>query len=320
MPVTFDGRCVIVTGAGNGLGRAYALEFARRGGFVVVNDPGVDVGGSGGDRGVADHVVAAITEAGGHAVASYDSVATPEGGEAIVETAVSAFGRVDAVVNNAGNRRPHAFADLTAEDFQSVLATHLMGSFYVSQAAYRIMRRNQYGRFVFISSNAGLLGNPYLANYAAAKAGVVGLANVIALEGAEHGILANTVLPMAATPRALQGHGQQTVRGPRAQGGTAGEASNGLRKSRPEDMASLVAALASEACTFTHRVYSYGFGRLSLVFVGMTRGWYPEDPAHVTVEDVLANLATADDREHYVVPLSLQDEQRYIAELAPTAP
>jgi NAD(P)-dependent dehydrogenase (short-subunit alcohol dehydrogenase family) len=317
VPVAFSGRCVIVTGAGNGLGREYALEFARRGACVVVNDPGVAVDGSGGDEAVADRVVAEIIQAGGKAVASYESVASPDGGAAIVETSVASFGRVDAVVNNAGNRRPNAFPDIKPEDLQSVVATHLMGSFYVSQAAYRVMQHNGYGRFVFISSNAGLLGNRNLANYAAAKAGMLGLANVIALEGADHGILANTVLPMAATPRAFQGHGRHTQGAPTGGRPADRHAGNGLRGGRPEDMAPLVVALASEACTFTHRVYSYGYGRLALAFIGMTNGWYPDDPSSVTAEDVLANLVTADDRTHYVVPLSLEEEKRSIAELAP---
>jgi NAD(P)-dependent dehydrogenase (short-subunit alcohol dehydrogenase family) len=318
--VRFDQRCVIVTGAGNGLGRAYAHEFARRGGAVVVNDPGVAIDGSGGDQSVADRVVAEITSSGGRAVPSYDSVATAAGGAAIVDTAMDAFGRVDAVVNNAGNRRPSPFHDMSAENFETVVRTHLFGAFYVSQPAYRHMLAAGYGRFVFISSNAGLLGNPHLSNYSAAKAGMFGLANVIALEGQEHGILANTVLPMAPTPRALQGHARQTS-GSSQVGVEARDNreydESGLPITRPEEMAPLVVALASEACSVTHQVYSYGYGRLAAAFLGVTRGWYPDDQATVTPEDIVGHLSEVDDRTGYVVPLSLRDEKRFIAELAP---
>src|SRR5580698_6879833 len=186
--ITFDGRVAVVTGAGGGLGRTYALEIARRGGKVVVNDLGGSVDGQGGDDAAAQKVVDEIKAAGGEAVPSYASVSTPEGGESIVKTAVDSFGKVDVVINNAGILRDKSFAKLTWEDLDAVLDVHLKGAFYVSQPAFKIMKDNGYGRFVFTSSNAGVFGNFGQANYAAAKMGLVGLSNVLAIEGAKAGI------------------------------------------------------------------------------------------------------------------------------------
>jgi NAD(P)-dependent dehydrogenase (short-subunit alcohol dehydrogenase family) len=193
--MAFKDQVVIVTGAGRGLGRLYAKEIARRGGSVVVNDLGGTMHGEGSDHGVADQVVEEIERAGGVAVASHDSVASPEGGEAIVSTAVERFGRLDAVVSNAGIFQTAEFERLALEDWRRMLNVHLGGSFHVSQPAFRVMKSQGYGRFVFIASSAGLFGQPRSAHYAAAKAGIVGLMNVIAIEGAAHGILANSVLP-----------------------------------------------------------------------------------------------------------------------------
>src|SRR5574342_650066 len=193
--IDFTGQVVIVTGAGRGLGRLYAMEIARRGGSVVVNDLGGTMHGEGSDPSVAGQVVEEIERAGGVAVASHDSVASAEGGEAIVRTAVERFGRLDAVVSNAGIFQTVEFEKLAAEDWRRMLSIHLDGSFHLSQPAFRVMKAQGYGRFVFIASSAGLFGQPQSAHYAAAKAGIVGLTNVVAIEGAAHGILANSVLP-----------------------------------------------------------------------------------------------------------------------------
>ncbi len=193
--IDFTGQAVIVTGAGRGLGRLYALDLAHRGAAVVVNDLGGSMHGDGADTSVADSVVEEIERAGGVAVASHESVDNPEGGEAIVRTAIDRFGRLDAVVSNAGIFNSAPFEDLSQSDWRRMLSVHLDGGFNLSQPAYREMKAAGYGRLVFISSSGGMFGQPLEAHYAAAKAGLVGLANVIAIEGAQHGIIANTVLP-----------------------------------------------------------------------------------------------------------------------------
>ncbi|MDH3518323.1 MAG: SDR family NAD(P)-dependent oxidoreductase, partial [Acidimicrobiia bacterium] len=197
--IAFDNRVAIVTGAGGGLGRAYALDLARRGARVIVNDLGGAVDGTGGGERPADAVVAEIAAAGGEAVADYHSVTSPEGGAALVEKAISAFGTVDVVINNAGILRDKSFANLEWADLDAVLDVHLKGAFYVSQPAFRVMKEKGYGRFVFTSSNSGILGNFGQANYAAAKMGLVGLSNVIAIEGAKYGIRSNVIAPVART-------------------------------------------------------------------------------------------------------------------------
>src|SRR6185503_18222370 len=181
--IEFSGQVAIVTGAGRGLGRLFAIDIARRGGSVVVNDLGGTMHGEGSDASVADQVVEEIERAGGVAVASYESVASPEGGEAIVRTAVDRFGRVDAVVSNAGVFDSVPFDELSPADWRRMLSVHLDGGFYLGQPAFRAMKSRGYGRFVFIVSSAGLFGQPLEAHYAAAKSGLVGLTNVIAIEG-----------------------------------------------------------------------------------------------------------------------------------------
>ena|SRR5271166_1952309 len=181
--IDFAGQVAVVTGGGRGLGRLYALELAGRGASVVVNDLGESVHGEGTDASVADLVVAEIKQAGGVAVASHDSVDSPEGGGAIVETALESFGRLDAIVSNAGIFSSVAVEDLSPTDWGRMSGVHLNGGFYLSQAAYRVMKAQGYGRFVFISSSGGTFGQPLEAHYAAAKAGLVGLSNVVSIEG-----------------------------------------------------------------------------------------------------------------------------------------
>lgn len=197
--VKFDGRVAIVTGAGAGLGKTYAVELAKRGAKVVVNDLGGARDGSGGAHSAADLVVDEIKSAGGEAAPNYDSVATIEGGKNIVKTAVDNFGKVDIVINNAGILRDKSMMKMTEEEWDAVQAVHLKGTFSVTQAAWPIMRESNYGRVVFTSSGAGVYGNFGQANYGAAKMGMVGLMNVLKLEGAKYNILVNTIAPTAAS-------------------------------------------------------------------------------------------------------------------------
>ncbi len=198
-PLRFDDRVAVVTGAGRGLGRAYAHLLAARGAKVVVNDVGGALDGAGVDTGPAAQVVDEITAAGGDAVACTESVATPEGGRAIIETALAHYGRLDVLVHNAGNVRRASLKQMSYEDFDAVLDVHLRGAFHVLRPAFPVMCRAGYGRIVLTSSIGGLYGNQGVANYAAAKAGVIGLSNVAALEGAAEGVRCNVIVPAALT-------------------------------------------------------------------------------------------------------------------------
>lgn len=197
--IRFDDRVAIITGAGAGLGRTYALSLAARGAKVVVNDLGGARDGSGSSSSAADLVVDEIKASGGEAVANYDSVATKEGGENIVKTAVDAFGKVDILINNAGILRDRSFAKLTEEEWDAVIAVHLKGAYCVTQPAFKIMKENAYGRIVNTTSGAGLYGNFGQSNYCAAKMGLVGLMNNICVEGARYNIKCNTIAPVAAS-------------------------------------------------------------------------------------------------------------------------
>ncbi len=297
--IDFSGRVVIVTGAGRGLGRLYAMELARRGASVVVNDIGGTMHGEGSDPGVADHVVEEIERAGGLAVASHDSVATPDGGEAIVRSAVDRFGRVDAVVSNAGIFQTVGFDQLSTTDWRRMLNVHLDGSFHLSQPAFRAMKSQGYGRFVFIGSSAGLFGQPEAAHYAAAKAGLVGLANVIAIEGAQHGILANTVLPFGYSRMVTETVGDRDQ---------LAEESSFLHAIDPELVVPVVVFLASQACELTHQNYSACAGRYARVFVGLGEGWLAEPGSKPTADDVASHVGEISATEPFTVPSSIFDE------------
>ena len=274
--IDFTGQVAVVTGAGRGLGRHYAVELARRGASVVVNDLGGSMGGEGSDATVADEVVAEIIAAGGMAAASHDSVDSPEGGQAIVQIALDQFGRLDAVISNAGIFNSIAFDELTPDDWRRMLGVHLDGGFYLAQPAYRVMKSQGYGRFVFIASSAGMFGQHLEAHYAAAKAGIVGLTNVIALEGAPHGILANTVLPFGLSRMVTE-----TLGDPRAL-----EESGFFKAIRPELVVPIVVYLASRACEFSHQNYSACGGRFARVFIGLGEGWMAEPSSSPTADDI----------------------------------
>jgi len=254
--------------------------------------------GDGADTSIADAVVEEIERAGGVAAASHDSVDSPESGEAIVRTAIDRFGRLDAVVSNAGIFNSVAFEDMSPADWRRMLSVHLDGGFYLSQPAYREMKAAGYGRFVFISSSGGMFGQPMEAHYAAAKAGLVGLANVIAIEGAQHGILANTVLPFGFSRMVTE-----TVGDPKAL-----EETGFLKIIQPELVVPIVAFLASRACEFTHQNYSACAGRFARVFVGLGEGWLAEPDSNPTADDVATHLSEVSATEPFTVPGSIFEE------------
>jgi NAD(P)-dependent dehydrogenase (short-subunit alcohol dehydrogenase family) len=254
--------------------------------------------GDGSDASVADEVVEEIKQAGGQAVASHDSVDSPEGGQAIVDAAVDAFGRVDAVVSNAGIFNSIAFEQLRADDWRHMLRVHLDGGFYLSQPAFKVMAKQKYGRFVFISSSAGNFGQPAEAHYAAAKSGLVGLSNVIAIEGAAHGILSNTVLPTGFSRMVTETVGDEKFL---AESGF-------MRAIRAELVVPLVVFLASRACDFTHRNYSACAGRYARVFMGLGEGWLADAESEPTAEDIEAHLEEVSATEKFIVPDSIVDE------------
>jgi NAD(P)-dependent dehydrogenase (short-subunit alcohol dehydrogenase family) len=295
--IRFDDRVAIVTGAGGGLGKTYALEFARRGAKVVVNDLGGAKDGTGASASMADQVVKEIEEAGGTAVSNHDSVSTPEGGESIVQTALDNFGKVDVVINNAGILRDKTFAKLTPEELEIVIDVHLKGAFFVSQPAFRNMKDNGYGRFVFTASAAGIFGNFGQTNYGAAKMGLVGLSNVLAVEGAKYDIKSNVIAPIAKTRLT------ENLLGPLAD------------SLAPDCVTPLVTFLASEACQQTHEIYSVGGGRFARIFVGACPGWMAPDGAGsvVSAEDVQSHLDQIRAEEGYIVPNSIADEMGMIA-------
>ena len=296
--IDFTGQVAVVTGAGRGLGRLFAIEMARRGASVVVNDLGGTMHGGGRDPSIADQVVEEIARAGGVAVASHDSVDSPEGGEAIVRTAIDRFGRLDAVVSNAGIFNSVPFDELSAKEWRRMLGVHLDGGFHLSQPAFRVMKSRGYGRFVFIASSAGIFGQPLEAHYGAAKAGLLGLANVIAIEGAPHGILANTVLPFGSTRMVTE-----TVSDPALL-----EGSGFLNAIRPELVVPIVVFLASRACELSHHNYSACAGRFARVFVGLGHGWLAELGSNPTADDIALHLAEVSATDPYTVPMSIFDE------------
>ena len=240
----FDDRVAIVTGAGAGLGRTYALELARRGARVVVNDLGGARNGSGkGSKSPADKVVEQIKKSGGEAVANYDNVATPKGGENIVKTALDAFGRVDILINNAGILRDKSFIKMAPENWKAVLDVHLNGAYFVTRPAMAAMKDNGYGRIVMTTSAAGLYGNFGQTNYSAAKTALVGLMNTLKLEGMKYNIHINTIAPIAASRLT------EDVMPPDL-----------FERSKPEFVLPLVMVLCSEACQESGGIFNCGMG------------------------------------------------------------
>lgn len=272
MVLELDGKVAVVTGAGGGLGRAHALELARRGASVVVNDVSAALGGEAEQVDRAATVVAEIESAGGRAVADHSDVSTTEGGESLIGRAVEDLGGIDIVVNNAGILRDQAFHKTDPETVAAVFAVHLDGAFNVTRPAWKHMRDNGHGRVIMTSSSAGLFGNFGQSAYGAAKAGLYGLVRVLALEGKKYGITANAIAPMARTRMTEEFLGEEMA-----------------QALDPERVAPLVAYLAHDACELSGEVLAVGGGRVARVFVAMTPGWFASD---LTAESVAENLDT----------------------------
>lgn len=252
----FEGQVVIITGAGRGVGKAHALELAKRGARIVINDLGGATDGTSGGGTVAEEVAQEITDQGGEAIANADSVATPEGGKAIVAAALNNWGRLDAVITNAGILRDQSFAKLESDNLNAVLDVHLMGTFYVLQPAFQVMKESASGgRLLLTTSASGLFGNFGQSGYCAAKMGVVGLMRVLAIEGARYGIKANALAPVAATrltAAADLGKGEPMA---------------------PASIAPIAAVLCHPDCPSTGEIFQAGGGWFARVALTMCEGW-----------------------------------------------
>lgn len=303
---SFDGRVAVVTGAGGGLGAAYCRELAARGAAVVVNDLGGSTTGEGGSHDLADAVVREIVAAGGKAIANYDSVASEAGGQAIIDRALSAFGRIDIVISNAGNQRNKRFGELSADDIEAVLAVHLKGAFFVTQPAYREMVKQGYGRIVLVSSQSGIFGNPIRANYGSAKTAMIGLMNVIAQE-APAGVAVNCLFPNAIGGR-LGGKPGDVRPDADFLVAAGARSKHYLAGMDPRFVTALACYLASEQCDRSQGMYSALGGKFSRIFVGLTRGWYKPGAEAPSVEELASHMAEIDDLAAFDLPLSGLDE------------
>lgn len=265
----FDGRVAVITGAGRGLGREYALLLAGKGARIVVNDLGASLAGDGGDSGPAEAVVQEIRAAGGDAVACTESVATPGGGKAIVQSALDHYGRIDILIHNAGNVRYGSLSELSLEDLKAVIDVHLLGAFHVVRPAFPVMAEAGYGRIVLTSSIGGLYSIPSGLPYAVSKSGMIGFNNVIALEGAGRNIKSNVILPGAVTRMA-----------------------EGLDVSQyppmgPELVAPVVGWLAHESCSISGELLVSMAGRIARALVAETEGVYRPS---WTIDEVAADI------------------------------
>lgn len=287
----FGDRAAIITGAGNGLGKAHALELARRGAMVVVNDLGGAVDGSGNDTSAAQLVVDEITAAGGIAVANTGSVTDPAAARGMVEQALDEFGRLDIVVNNAGILRDKAFHNSELENWQAVLDVHLTGAYNVTLPAFQHMREQGYGRIVMTSSPAGLYGNFGQTNYSSAKMGLVGFARAIKQEGARKGVHANVIAPTADT---------------RMTEGLLGTLAD---DTPPELITAVVGYLCHEACELNGEILACAGGRVARVFVAAAPGIFDRN---LTIDSVAANIDEICAEEGYTVPDNVGDEMQLI--------
>ncbi len=304
MTLRFDDRVAIVTGAGQGLGRCYAHDLAARGAKVVVNDLGGSLDGASSDASLAEKVVAEIGAAGGEAVASSDSVSDRAGAENIVRTAVDTWGRADVLINNAGILRDKMFTRMSLDDFEAVVGVHLLGTAYVTRAAFPVMRKQSYGRIVMTTSAAGLFGNLGQANYAAAKLGVVGLMNVLKIEGKKTNIRVNAVAPVADTRMGAKVYPDFFK-----------------RMIRPELVSAAVTYLASEACATSGDILVTAAGYFAKVQLVESAGVTFAPEADVTPESVAERYAEITDMTGAVpYETATQALKSLFAKVAPEKP
>lgn len=306
----FDDQVAVITGAGGGLGRQYAQLLASRGARIVVNDVGGSVTGDGADGEAARAAAAEIRDRGGEAVADTHSVTTPEGGQAIIDTALRAWGRVDIVINNAGIVGDAPFADMTADRLEPLIDVHLKGAFHVTRPAWKVMRERRYGRILNTCSAAGILGAEHMSNYGAAKTGLIGFTRVLAAEGAGHNIKVNAIAPIAYTrmlARELENAtGQRAAENDAAAQEVLDDlVGQYLQKLDPVLVAPVAAFLTHRECPVTGEIYSVGAGQVSRFFIGRTTGFYR--PA-LSIEDVRDHLGEIRDETGYTVPAGPADE------------
>jgi NAD(P)-dependent dehydrogenase (short-subunit alcohol dehydrogenase family) len=305
----FEGRVAVVTGAGRGIGRAYAELLADRGARVVVNDLGSSMGGTGTDGGVASTVASEIVATGGTAIGDAHDVATVEGSGALIAAAIEQFGRLDILINNAGIMRWAGLLDIDEDNLARHLAVHTIGSFHTTRAAWPHMVDQGYGRIVMTTSS-GVFGLPTNLSYATAKGGVIGLTRSLTTAGAPHGIKINMIAPAAYTRMA----------GRRDDGSNSPSDEARSKEMSPDLVAPMVAFLAHEACPVTGEIYTAGGGRFARIFIASTEGYVHPTPGP-TMEDVAQHWATINDETGYTVPADLMAwSASFMAHLPPPTP
>ncbi|WP_280490054.1 SDR family NAD(P)-dependent oxidoreductase [Nocardia carnea] len=294
----FDDRVVIVTGAGRGIGRAYARLLGELGAKVVVNDLGGAMDGTGSDTGPAEQVATEITEAGGTAIADTSDISTAAGGRAPVDAALAAFGRIDAIVSNAGNVRFAGMPEVDVENLDSHLSVHVTGAFHTIRAAWPHMVEQDFGRIV-LTGSIGMFGLPDNLGYATAKAGLIGMAKSLTQAADDRNIKINVIAPNAMTR--MGGGDSEGMDSLRAEGRETGNLMD------PKLVAPMVGYLAHEVCDVSGEVYLAGGGRFAQLFVGVTGGYLPPDPFAAGIADVVENLEAIRDRKNFYTPGSLMD-------------
>jgi NAD(P)-dependent dehydrogenase (short-subunit alcohol dehydrogenase family) len=305
----FDEQVAVITGGGGGLGKQYALLLASRGARVVVNDTGGSVTGTGSNTDAAHAAAEEIRRQGGEAVADTNSVTSPQGGQAIIDSALRSWGRVDIVINNAGIVSDAPFEDVTADRLAPLLDVHLKGAFYVTRPAWKAMREQRYGRILNTCSAAGILGAEQMSNYGAAKTGLIGLTRVLAAEGADHDIKINAIAPIAHTrmlAHSIDGAGQRAVENnASAQAVLDDLVAQYLQKLDPALVAPVAAFLTHRDCPVSGEIYTVGAGHVARFFIGRTKGFYSPALSVEAVRDHFDEIRADTD---YTVPSGPADE------------